>query len=39
MLSMILQIGGLVNLLIGITALATSDSFDADNKKGKFDCW
>jgi succinate-acetate transporter protein len=39
MLSMILQIGGLANLITGITTAALSDSFDAESKKGKFDFW
>jgi hypothetical protein len=36
---MILQIVGLGNLLIGITAVGASDAVDADSKNGKFDFW
>jgi hypothetical protein len=38
MLSVILQLGGLANLIQGITAAAISDSaFDPDTVKSKFD--
>jgi len=37
---MILQLGALMNLIIGITtAVEASNSVDADSKKGKFDFW
>jgi pantothenate kinase len=40
MLSMILQLGGLANLIIGIAAAAAvGDSVDADTKNGKLDYW
>jgi hypothetical protein len=38
MLSMILQLDGLVSLIVGIT-VALSASVDAENKEGKFDFW
>jgi hypothetical protein len=34
---MILQLGGLGNLFIGITAALLSDSVEAENKEGKID--
>jgi len=40
MSSMILQIGGLGNLIIGIAAVASKgDSVDAESKEGKVDFW
>jgi succinate-acetate transporter protein len=39
MLSMILQLGGLANLIIGISTAVSGDSAKAENKIGKFDSW
>jgi hypothetical protein len=39
MLSMILQLGGLANLISGIATAAVGDSVDADSKNGKLDDW
>jgi hypothetical protein len=36
MLSMILQLGGLANLIIGISSAVIGDTFDAETSKGKF---
>jgi len=39
MLSMILQIGGLWNIIGGITTAAASHHFDEEHRNGKFDFW
>ena len=37
MLSLILQIGGVANLITGIATAAVGDSVDAETKEGNFD--
>jgi len=39
MLSMILQIGGLWNIISGITIATLSHNADEEHRNGKFDFW